>query len=91
MLDSSVPFIISYFTEDIFLQDFNVEALEKFVEESSIPLVTLFNSDPSNHPFVIKFYNSPNAKVNYTIRYFIIFITLLNTVKEIRVWLAFIW
>ncbi|KAK8692216.1 hypothetical protein V6N13_075690 [Hibiscus sabdariffa] len=43
-------------------KDFNVEALEKFVEESSIPLVTLFNKDPSNHPFVIKFYNSPNAK-----------------------------
>ncbi|KAH1064821.1 hypothetical protein J1N35_029808 [Gossypium stocksii] len=43
-------------------KDFNVEALEKFVEESSIPLVTLFNNDPSNHPFVIKFYNSPLAK-----------------------------
>ncbi|KAE8656327.1 Protein disulfide-isomerase [Hibiscus syriacus] len=43
-------------------KDFNVEALEKFVEESSIPLVTLFNKDPSNHPFVIKFYNSPNHK-----------------------------
>ncbi|XVF64543.1 hypothetical protein PTKIN_Ptkin09bG0177100 [Pterospermum kingtungense] len=43
-------------------KDFNVEALEKFVEESSIPLVTLFSSDPSTHPFVIKFYNSPNEK-----------------------------
>ncbi|XVE95501.1 hypothetical protein REPUB_Repub02eG0103000 [Reevesia pubescens] len=43
-------------------KDFNVEALEKFVEESSIPIVTLFNNDPSNHPFVIKFYNSPNVK-----------------------------
>ncbi|XP_039070152.1 protein disulfide-isomerase-like [Hibiscus syriacus] len=43
-------------------KDFNVEALEKFVEESSIPLVTLFNKDPNNHPFVIKFYNSPNVK-----------------------------
>ncbi|MBA0837232.1 hypothetical protein Goarm_009407, partial [Gossypium armourianum] len=43
-------------------KDFNVEALEKFVAESSMPLVTLFNKDPSNHPFVIKFYNSPNAK-----------------------------
>ncbi|KAE8666487.1 Protein disulfide-isomerase [Hibiscus syriacus] len=44
-------------------KDFNVQALEKFVEESSIPLVTLFNSDPSNHPFVIKFYNNPHDKV----------------------------
>lgn len=44
-------------------QDFNVDALEKFVEEASLPIVTLFNKDPSNHPFVIKFFNSPNAKV----------------------------
>ncbi|XP_058786941.1 protein disulfide-isomerase [Vicia villosa] len=43
-------------------KDFNVEALEKFVEESSIPLVTIFNNEPSNHPFVVKFFNSPNAK-----------------------------
>ncbi|KAK3230630.1 hypothetical protein Dsin_002511 [Dipteronia sinensis] len=43
-------------------KDFHVDALEKFVEESSIPIVTLFNNDPSNHPFVVKFFNSPNAK-----------------------------
>lgn len=43
-------------------KDFKVDALEKFVEESSIPIVTFFNSDASNHPFVIKFFNSPNAK-----------------------------
>lgn len=49
------------------LQDFHVDALEKFVEESSIPVVTLFNNDPNNHPFVIKFFNSPNAKVNWEI------------------------
>ncbi|XP_030545206.1 protein disulfide-isomerase-like [Rhodamnia argentea] len=44
------------------LQDFHVDALEKFVEKSSVPLVTIFDSDPSNHPFVIKFFNSDNAK-----------------------------
>lgn len=44
-------------------QDFHVDALEKFVEEASVPTVTLFNKDPTNHPFVIKFFNSPNAKV----------------------------
>lgn len=55
---------ISYFTEFTCLQDFKVDALEKFVEESSIPTVTIFNSDANNHPFVIKFFNSPNAKVN---------------------------
>ncbi|KAJ9166672.1 hypothetical protein P3X46_021385 [Hevea brasiliensis] len=43
-------------------RDFNVDALEKFVEESSMPIVTLFNSDASNHPYVIKFFNSPDAK-----------------------------
>ncbi|XP_004502489.3 protein disulfide-isomerase [Cicer arietinum] len=43
-------------------KDFNVEALEKFIEESSIPVVTVFNNDPSNHPYVSKFFNSPNAK-----------------------------
>ena len=34
-------------------QDFHVDVLEKFVEEASVPIVTLFNKDPSNHPFVI--------------------------------------
>ncbi|CAN6459548.1 unnamed protein product [Victoria cruziana] len=43
-------------------QDFHVEALEKFVEEASVPIVTVFNKDPSNHPYVIKFFNSNNAK-----------------------------
>lgn len=47
------------------LQDFDVDALVKFVEETSTPTVTLFNKDPKNHPFVIKFFNSPNAKVHY--------------------------
>ncbi|GMH22322.1 hypothetical protein Nepgr_024165 [Nepenthes gracilis] len=44
-------------------QDFHVEALEKFVEEASTPTVTLFNKDPSNHPYVLKFFDSPNTKV----------------------------
>ena len=45
------------------MQNFDVDAMVKFVEESSVPIVTEFNNDPSNHPFVIKFFNSPNAKV----------------------------
>ncbi|XP_068648249.1 protein disulfide-isomerase-like [Aristolochia californica] len=44
-------------------QDFHVDALEKFVEEATVPIVTLFNKDPTNHPFVIKFFNNPLAKV----------------------------
>ncbi|XAR62810.1 Protein disulfide-isomerase [Bertholletia excelsa] len=43
-------------------EDFDVDAMEKFVEESSVPIVTLFNKDPANRPFVVKFFNSPNAK-----------------------------
>ncbi|KAF8405710.1 hypothetical protein HHK36_007787 [Tetracentron sinense] len=43
-------------------QDFHVDALEKFVEEASVPIVTLFNKDPNSSPFVIKFFNNPNAK-----------------------------
>ncbi|KAL2503582.1 Protein disulfide isomerase-like 1-1 [Abeliophyllum distichum] len=43
-------------------QDFDVDALVKSVEETSIPTVTFFNKDPKHHPFVIKFFNSPNAK-----------------------------
>ncbi|KAL2497065.1 Protein disulfide-isomerase [Abeliophyllum distichum] len=42
--------------------DFQVDAMEKFIEEASIPIVTVFNSDPSNHPYVNKFFESPNVK-----------------------------
>jgi len=40
-----------------------VEALEKFIEVASVPIVTTFNKDPSNHPYVVKFFNSDSAKV----------------------------
>ncbi|XP_047342114.1 protein disulfide-isomerase-like [Impatiens glandulifera] len=43
-------------------QGFDQEELKKFVEEASLPVVTVFNKDPTNHPFVIKFFNSANAK-----------------------------
>ncbi|QHO29910.1 Protein disulfide-isomerase [Arachis hypogaea] len=33
-------------------KDFKAEALEKFIEDSSIPVVTVFNNDPSNHPLL---------------------------------------
>ncbi|KAF8088456.1 hypothetical protein N665_0541s0021 [Sinapis alba] len=51
-------------------KDFDGEALEKFVKESSIPLITVFDKDPNNHPYVIKFFDSPNTKtmlfINFT-------------------------
>ncbi|PHT76138.1 Protein disulfide-isomerase [Capsicum annuum] len=45
-------------------QEFDVDALAKLVEEAIIPTVTVFNKDPNNHPFVIKFFNNANAKGN---------------------------
>ncbi|KAH0864302.1 hypothetical protein HID58_081513, partial [Brassica napus] len=51
-------------------KDFDGEALEKFVKESSIPLITVFDKDPNNHPYVIKFFDSSNTKamlfINFT-------------------------
>ncbi|XP_057492745.1 protein disulfide-isomerase-like [Actinidia eriantha] len=44
-------------------QDFQVAAMEKFVEGASVPIVTLFTKEPNHQPFVMKFFNSPNAKV----------------------------
>lgn len=43
-------------------QNFEVDALEKFIEGASVPTVTLFNKDPDNHPFLVKFFDSSNAK-----------------------------
>lgn len=43
-------------------KDFDVDAIQKFIEEKSVPTVTVFDNDRSNHPFVIKFFNNPNAK-----------------------------
>ncbi|CAI9777545.1 unnamed protein product [Fraxinus pennsylvanica] len=45
--------------------DFQVDAMEKFIEEATIPFVTIFNSDPSNHPYVNKFFGSANTKPIY--------------------------
>ncbi|KAL8130572.1 hypothetical protein V2J09_019727 [Rumex salicifolius] len=50
-------------------QDFSVEALEKFIDESSMPTVTLFNKDPNNHPYVIKFFNSKSPKAMFFLNF----------------------
>ncbi|KAI3825292.1 hypothetical protein L1987_06773 [Smallanthus sonchifolius] len=46
----------------ISFQKFDVDDLEKFIVDSSIPLVTLFDQSPTNQPFLIKYFESPNAK-----------------------------
>ncbi|CAH8305222.1 unnamed protein product [Eruca vesicaria subsp. sativa] len=66
--DSSVagPFVRLFKPfDELFVdsKDFNGEALEKFIKESSIPLVTVFDSDPSNRPYVASFFESSATKV----------------------------
>ncbi|KAL9357515.1 hypothetical protein Peur_050768 [Populus x canadensis] len=43
-------------------KDFNVDALEKFIEESSAPIVTVYDDEPSNHPYIVKYFDSPLDK-----------------------------
>nr|GLL38756.1 protein disulfide-isomerase-like [Ipomoea trifida] len=43
-------------------QDFQVDQLEKFIEEASIPTVTIFGKNQENRDFLGKFFNSPNTK-----------------------------
>ncbi|KAL1214700.1 Protein disulfide-isomerase [Cardamine amara subsp. amara] len=43
-------------------KDFKVDAMEKFIEEASIPIVTIYDKDPNNYPYVKKFFNSANSK-----------------------------
>ncbi|KAF9682632.1 hypothetical protein SADUNF_Sadunf05G0129100 [Salix dunnii] len=43
-------------------KDFNVDALEKFIEESGAPIVTVFDDEPSNHPYIVKYFDSPLDK-----------------------------
>lgn len=43
-------------------QKFEVDVLEKFIEDASIPLVTLFDQSPTNQPFLVKYFESPNTK-----------------------------
>jgi len=45
------------------LQDFDVSALEKFIEASSTPKVVTFDKNPDNHPYLLKFFQSNAAKV----------------------------
>lgn len=50
-------------------QDFHVDALEKFIGESSVPTVTIFSKDPNNHDYVIKFFDTKNAKAMFFVNF----------------------
>ncbi|CAL9114412.1 unnamed protein product [Musa textilis] len=43
-------------------KDFQADAIEKFIESESTPIVTTYDNDPINHPYLEKFFDSPNAK-----------------------------
>ncbi|KAL8485638.1 hypothetical protein ACS0TY_027794 [Phlomoides rotata] len=68
-------------------QEFDVDALVKFVEETSTPTVTLFSKDPKHHPFVIKYFNNPNAKamlfLNFSTEQFDAFKSKYHEVAEL--------
>nr|GMC96557.1 protein disulfide-isomerase-like [Ipomoea batatas] len=44
-------------------QDFDVDAMEKFINEASAPKVTVFDKNPDNYPYIDKFFRSKFAKV----------------------------
>ncbi|KAG8089551.1 hypothetical protein GUJ93_ZPchr0011g28163 [Zizania palustris] len=43
-------------------KDFDVTALEKFIDASSTPKVVTFDKNPDNHPYLLKFFQSSSVK-----------------------------
>ncbi|KAK6923477.1 hypothetical protein RJ641_011781, partial [Dillenia turbinata] len=43
-------------------QNFDIDAAKKFIEESSVPLVVVFDENPVNQPYLMKFFDTPTAK-----------------------------
>eukprot|EP00252_Welwitschia_mirabilis_P015660 TRINITY_DN3464_c0_g2_i1.p1 TRINITY_DN3464_c0_g2~~TRINITY_DN3464_c0_g2_i1.p1 ORF type:complete len:525 (-),score=113.95 TRINITY_DN3464_c0_g2_i1:221-1729(-) len=50
-------------------QEFDIHTLGKFVEEASMPLVTVLTKDPSSHPDVIKFFNLQESKALFFLNF----------------------
>lgn len=48
---------------EVHFQDFDVNALEKFVEESIVPTVTIMDGDQRNQRLVDNFMYNSNSKV----------------------------
>uniref|UniRef100_A0A804MUL1 Protein disulfide-isomerase n=1 Tax=Zea mays TaxID=4577 RepID=A0A804MUL1_MAIZE len=46
-------------------KDFDVAALEKFIDASSTPRVVTFDNNPDNHPYLMKFFQSSAPKSVY--------------------------
>ncbi|KAL2554811.1 Protein disulfide-isomerase [Forsythia ovata] len=65
-------------------QDFQVVAMEKFIEKASIPVVTIFYNDPSNHPYVKTYsFNSPNAEAMLFVNFSKELDSLQSTYKDV--------
>lgn len=45
-------------------QDFDNDAIKKFIEVSGFPNVVTFDADPTNHKFIERYYSTPSAKVS---------------------------
>jgi hypothetical protein len=45
-------------------QDFDKDAIKKFIEVSGFPTVLLFDADPTNHKYLERYYTTPSAKVS---------------------------
>jgi len=43
-------------------QDFDKDAIKKFIEVSGFPTVLIFDADPTNHKFLERYYTTPSAK-----------------------------
>ncbi|KAH6765498.1 PDI-like 1-2 [Perilla frutescens var. hirtella] len=43
-------------------EDFDIDAMEKFIQQSTVPIVTVWNADPNNHAYVNKFFEAPGSK-----------------------------
>ncbi|KAL9394488.1 hypothetical protein Peur_013773 [Populus x canadensis] len=69
-------------------KDFNVDALEKFIEDSSAPIVTVYDDEPSNHPYIVKYFDSPLDKVvpfhsiSFTFAFWKIYFASLHEISE---------
>ncbi|KAI5015144.1 hypothetical protein ZWY2020_056534 [Hordeum vulgare] len=50
-------------------QDFDSDAIKKFIEVSGFPTVVTFNADPTNHKFIERYYSTPSAKAMLFLRF----------------------
>lgn len=50
-------------------QDFDDDAIKKFIEVSGFPTVVTFDADPTNHKFIERYYSTPSAKAMLFLRF----------------------